>query len=382
MSARLLYLVNIPRFFVTHRLPLAEAARAAGYDVHVATSQYDEANCDRIRAAGFPFYPLPLRQHSTVPWHEAQALRAIYQLLRELQPDIVHQVSIKAILYGGLAGRLVGVPATVNAISGLGYVFSARGIKARLLRAGSSLAYRLVLSQPNSRTIFQNPDDRDLFVRNGLVNQPRTQIIKGSGVDITAFAPQPETPGMPVVLYAGRLLWQKGIGEFVEAARRLQGQARFVVAGISEAGNPSEVAPAQLQAWHDAGIIDWLGQRADMPAVFSNSHIVCLPSTYGEGVPKVLIEAAASGRAIVTTDSPGCREITHHEHNGLLVPVGDLDALCAALQALINDPVRRQQMGAAGRELALTEFSLDYVNQATLAIYQTLLANRTSHNLN
>jgi glycosyltransferase involved in cell wall biosynthesis len=272
------------------------------------------------------------------------------------------------------------VPASVNAVSGLGYIFSGTGRKVRLLRAGITLAYRLILRHPNSRTIFQNPDDRDLFVNNGLIDPARAQVIKGSGVDMTVFSPQPETDDTPVILYAGRLLWQKGIGEFIEAARRLKGQARFVIAGISEAENPSAVPPSQLQEWHDSGLIEWLGQRSDMPTVFAQSHIVCLPSAYGEGVPKVLIEAAACGRAIVTTNSPGCREIALHNHNGLLVPVNDVDALCAALRDLINDPARRQQMGAAGRELAASEFSLEHVNQSTLAIYQTLLATRASHN--
>ena len=301
MSARILFLVNIPRFFVTHRLPLAEAARAAGYEVHVATAMDDEENCNRIRAAGFTFHPLPLHQHSTSPWHELEAIQAIYGLFRDVQPDLVHQVTIKAILYGGIAGRFTRVPAVVNAVSGLGYVYTSTSLKVRLIRMGASLVYRMVLRHPNSRTIFQNGDDRDLFVQNGLVNQARTQVIKGSGVDMEVFYPQPEIEGPPVVLYAGRLLWQKGIGDFIEAARRLQWQARFVVAGISEAHNPSGVSTEQLQAWHDSGLIEWLGQRNDMPDVFAESNIVCLPSAYGEGVPKVLIEAAACGRAIVTT---------------------------------------------------------------------------------
>ncbi|MAS35989.1 MAG: glycosyltransferase family 1 protein [Anaerolineaceae bacterium] len=377
---RLLYFVNIPRFFVTHRLPLALAAQQAGYDVHVATSAYDEANIAHIEAAGLPFHPLPLRQHSTAPHYEWEAGRAVYDLYSRLKPDIVHQVSIKAILYGGLAARLSHVPAVVNAVSGLGYVFIAQGPKVALIRTGSKQVYRVVLAHPNSRTIFQNPDDRDFFIHNGLIDPQRTVLIKGSGVDMDVFYPQPEPDGLPVVLFAGRLLWQKGVGEFVEVAQRLKGKARFVIVGFGEAGNPASVPPEKLAAWHDSGVIEAWGYRSDMPAVYAQSQIVCLPSSYGEGIPKALIEAAACGRAIVTTDSPGCREIVRHGQNGLLVPVHDTDALTRALQALIDDPARRQTMGAAGRRMAEAEFSLPQVNAQTLAVYEALLASKTRHN--
>ncbi|MBZ0301841.1 MAG: glycosyltransferase family 4 protein, partial [Anaerolineae bacterium] len=376
MAARLLYLVNIPRFFMTHRLPLARAAREAGYEVHVATSCYDEVNVSGIQAAGLPYHPLPLQQHGTSPLHEAQAFRAIDRLYRDLKPDLVHQVSIKSILYGGAVARMRGIPAVVNAVSGLGYVFVAPGAKFAVIRTGAKLAYRAALSHPNSCTIFQNPDDRDFFVRSGLVDAAHAVLIRGSGVDVEVFAPRPEPDGKPVVLFAGRLLWQKGIGEFVEAARRLQSRARFVIAGYGESGNPASVPPEKLEDWQRSGVIEWWGHRTDMPEVFAQTHIVCLPSSYGEGIPKVLIEAAACGRAIVTTDSPGCREIVREGENGLLVPAGNVDALCAALTTLLDDPVRRQQMGAVGRRMAAAEFSLAQVNAQTLAVYQTLLANK------
>jgi glycosyltransferase involved in cell wall biosynthesis len=377
---RLLYFVNIPRFFVTHRMPLALAAQQAGYDVQVATSMYDEASIAQIQAVGLPFHPLPLRQHSTSPLHELEALRAIVQLYRQLQPDIVHQVTIKAILYGGIAARLTGVPAVVNAVSGLGYVFIAEGAKVRLIRAGALLAYRAALSHPNMRTVFQNSDDRDFFLRSGLLKPEQAIVIKGSGVDVDLFHPESEPEGQPVILFAGRLLWQKGVGEFVEAARRLKGRARFVIAGFGEAGNPLSVPPDKLDEWHCSGVIEWWGHRTDMPAVFAKAHIVCLPSSYGEGIPKVLIEAAACGRAIVTTDSPGCREIVRHGVNGLLVPVRDVDALCAALEELTDNPAQRHQMGVAGRRIVEAEFSLEQVNAQTLAVYETLLANKAGHN--
>ena len=375
---RLLYLVNIPRFFVSHRLPLALAAREAGYDVHVATAAGDAENTARILQAGFPLHPLPLSQHGTNPRAESAAVLAIRRLYAHLQPDIAHHVTIKAILYGGLAVRQTNVPAVVNAVSGLGYVFTAQGNKAALLRGGVQLAYRAALSHPNSCTIFQNPDDQALFIRQRLVDTARTMVIKGSGVDMDVFQPQPEAAGEPVVLFSGRLLWQKGVGEFVEAARRLKGEgvaARFVIVGYAEPSSPAAAPPETLEQWQAEGVVEWWGRRDDMPQVYAQAHIVCLPSSYGEGVPKVLIEAAACGRPLVTTDTPGCREIARHEQNGLLVPVHDTDALCAALQRLIASPDLRAQMGNRGREIAEAEFSLAQVCEETLAIYARLLSN-------
>ncbi|MBZ0293410.1 MAG: glycosyltransferase family 4 protein [Anaerolineae bacterium] len=377
---RLLYLVNIPRFFVSHRLPLALAARDAGYDVHVATSNDDAVHVNTILKAGLPFHPLPLSQHGTNPQMEVATIRAIDRLYGQLEPDIVHQVTIKAILYGGMAARRHRVPAVVNAVSGLGSIFTTPGFKAALMRGGAKTAYQLALNHPNSYTIFQNPDDKALFVRSGLIAEARTRVIKGSGVDMDIFQPQPEPEGTPVVLFAGRLLWQKGVGEFVEAAKALRDadvQARFVIAGYSEPSSPDAVPPETLEAWQASGAIEWWGKREDMPTVFAQSHIVCLPSSYGEGVPKVLIEAAACGRPLVTTDSPGCREIAHHEDNGLLVPVGDGAALVAALRRLIENPTLRQQMGRRSRQIAEREFSLEHVCSATLALYTELLERRS-----
>lgn len=370
---RLLYVVNIPRFFVSHRLPLALAAHQDGYEVHVATSDGDSDSMAKIQSAGLPFHPLPLSQHGTSPLRELKTLLALIRLYRTLKPDIVHHVSIKPVMYGGMAARLTGVPAVVSAMSGLGYVFIDDSPKARLLRRLVAPALRLALAGPNTRMIFQNPDDLAVFVRRGLIDESRTILIRGSGVDITRFIPQPEPEGRPVILFAGRLMWPKGLGAFVDVARQLRGQARFVIAGYAEPTGPGAVSPEQLKRWQAESIIEWWGRREDMPQVFAASHIVCLPSTYGEGVPKVLIEAAACARPIVTTDTPGCREIVQHGENGLLVPPGDTDALVKAIHTLIQDAALRQQMGTKGRALAAAEFSLERVIQATLAVYETIL---------
>jgi glycosyltransferase involved in cell wall biosynthesis len=372
--ARILYTVNIPRFFVSHRLPLALAARQAGYDVHVATSDADSEHTARIRASGLAFHPLPLAQHGTSPLTELRTLQALIQLYRQLQPDLVHHVSIKPVLYGGIAARLTGVKAVVGAMSGLGYVFVGTGSKPRLLRQIVRPLFRLALGHRNTRMIFQNQEDLERFTQMGLIQAQHTALIRGSGVDVDLFTPQPEAAGMPLVLFAGRLMWQKGIGAFVEAARALHTQARFVIAGYAEATSPDTVPEQVLQAWAAEGIVEWWGKRDDMPQVFAQSHLVVLPSTYGEGVPKVLIEAAACGRALVTTHTAGCRDICRDGENGLLVAPDDHAALIAAIRTLLDDAPRRQQMGAAGRALVLRDFSLEVVVRQTLSLYQQMLS--------
>lgn len=371
---RILYNVNIPRFFISHRLPLALAAQQAGYDVHVTTSDADSEHVAKIRASGLPYHPLPLAQHGTSPLTEARTLQAMIALYRQLKPDLVHHVSIKPVLYGGIAARLTGVPAVVGAMSGLGYVFIGQQRKPRLLRQIVKPLLKLALGHPNTRMIFQNEDDLNVFTGLGLIQREATALIRGSGVDVNTFTPQPEASGKPVVLFAGRLMWQKGVGAFVELARALRGQARFVIAGYAEATSPDTVPLEQLQAWADEGIIEWWGKRDDMPQVFAQSHVVVLPSTYGEGVPKVLIEAAACGRALVTTDTPGCRDICRHAETGLLVAPADHTALVAAVQKLLADSTLRQQMGERGRALVLRDFALDVIVEQTFALYRHMLA--------
>lgn len=373
MPKRILYNVNIPRFFVSHRLPLALSARDAGYDVHITTSDVDPENIKTIIATGLPYHPLPLAQHGTNPLTEIKTIRAMVTLYRDLKPDLVHHVSIKPVIYGGLAGRITKVPAIVGAMSGLGRVFSDTDAKSKLLRQIVRPLFKLALSHPNTSMIFQNPDDKRAFIDMGLISENRSELIRGSGVDLDIFSPEPEQTGKPVILFAGRLMWKKGVAEFVSSARVLHQKARFVIVGYTESSSPDAVSLEQLQAWADEGIIEWWGKRDDMPAVFAQSHIVCLPSSYGEGVPKVLIEAAACERPIVATDSAGCREITHDGENGILFAVGDTDALIQALETLIDSSELRQKMGKRGREIAQSGFSLAQVTEQTLALYARLL---------
>lgn len=373
-SHRILFLVTEDWYFCSHRLILAREAKRKGFDVIVATRVTNHGK--QIEDEGFKLIPIRMTRSGKNPFKELLALRELVRIYKSERPDIVHLVALKPVVYGGIAARLVGIPTVVAAIAGLGYVFTSRQFKARLLRPVLSSLLRALLNRPNVQVILQNPDDRNLLVAAKVVDQERTVLIRGSGVDVAAFTPTPECPGTPVVLLASRMLWDKGIKEFVGAAdilRRRGVVARFILVGDPDPGNPASVPDEQLSAWHEAGVVECWGRRSDMPDVLAQAHVVCLPSAYGEGVPKVLLEAAACGRPIVTTDTPGCREVVRHGENGLLVPVRTTVELADALQCLIENSELRKKMGARGRESAANEFALEKVVAETIALYEELL---------
>jgi glycosyltransferase involved in cell wall biosynthesis len=364
---KLLFLVTEDWYFVSHRLALAVAAREAGYAVSVATRV--RRHGDVIRAAGVRLIPFENSRSSLNPFGELWTLvRLIVLWLRE-KPDVAHHVAIKPVLYGSLAARIAGTPRVINALAGMGWLFSSGHGLARALKPLVRCALGLALR--SGTVLVQNPDDASLLAGMGV---PARLIrrIAGSGVDLAIFSPQPEPRGTPMVLLCARLLWNKGVGEFIDAARLLRERkiaARFVLAGEPDLANPSVVPRERIDEWVAEGVVESAGWVQDMPRLFAQSSVVCLPSYYGEGIPKALIEAAASGRAIVTTDTPGCREAVHGGDNGLLVPPRDAAALADALARLLEDPLLRRQMGARGRKRAEQEFGADYVNGQTLALY-------------
>jgi glycosyltransferase involved in cell wall biosynthesis len=372
---RLLFVVNDTGFFLSHRLSLAIAAQEAGFEIHLAA--LDTGGLDGIRAHGITYHPLAVDRAGINPLREFRLLWQLVRLIPAVRPTIMHTVTIKPVLYGGIAARLLGVPSLVSAVSGLGLVFVGGDRKASSVRGAVRALYRLALGHRNSCAIFQNPDDCRYMIDAGLTSSERTVLIRSSGVDIGVFQPSPAPPDPPIVIMPARLLWPKGVGEFVEAARLLRrGRVpiRMALVGEPAVHSPASVTQSVIESWVDQGAIEWWGHQSDMPQVYAQSHIVCLPSYYGEGVPRVLIEAAACGRPIVTTDTPGCREVVEHGHNGLLVPPRTPTALAAALGTLARDPELRSEMGRRGRERAVAEFSLDRVVGATLAVYRRLSA--------
>lgn len=372
---RVLFVDNDVNSFFSYRIEMARAARDAGFDVHVAAPEGKAA--DILRSEGLSYHAIPMTRSGLAPWKEFTTIAVLFRLYRRLRPDLVHHLRLKPVLYGGLAAYGARVPAVVGLLTGLGYVFIAESRKALLMRKLVVLSCKVAFRHGNQRIIFQNPDDQGVFIQNQILSAPQTALIKGSGVDIHSYLPTPEPEGVPVVVLASRMLRDKGVIEFVEAARSLKAAgvvARFVLVGETDPGNPTAISADQLRGWADEGIVEWWGHQTDMKKVLAQANVVCLPSLR-EGVPKVLIEAAACGRAIVTTDAPGCREIVRNGENGLLVPVRDSKSLADALGLLINSAPLRIQMGAKGREIAVAEFSVERVVNETLGVYRELLAS-------
>ncbi len=371
MKKRLLFIVNTMEFFLSHRLPIARAAQKAGYEIHVATgTNYGHQH---LKLYGFKHYLLPLSRSGKNLLRETWTTIFIIRLIRQIRPDIVHLVTIKPVLYGGLAARICKVPC-VAAISGLGSVFMAQTIAERALRFFVARFYRLALGYKKLRIIFQNADDRKIIT--SLCDLPfeKSILIPGSGVDLTEYKYYPEPESPIKVIFAGRLLKDKGIREFVRAASILSEQgidALFMVAGAEDNGNPATIRSEILEQWRTEGRVEFLEQRNDIAKLFRDSHIVVLPS-YREGLPKVLIEAAACGRAVVTTDVPGCRDAIIPDETGILVPHRNALALAETIKKLIYNPELRRAMGKAGRELAERKFAINYVVDAHMNLYDEL----------
>ena len=371
---KLLFIVNVDWFFVSHRLPIALKAIEAGYEVHLVCAITDKA--EYLESLGLIVHPFLFSRSGKNVIGELGSIVKLYQHVKRIKPDLVHLVTIKPVLYGGIVARIAKVPSVVSAISGLGFLFVERkGLASRLLLSAVLFLYRLAMGHPNQKVIFQNPTDMNDLVAAGGVANDKVSMIRGSGVDLHCYPMQPELSGKPVIIMASRLLKDKGVLEFVEAARLLKGNGiplHFQLVGEPDSGNPESVMAEQLRDWQDEGGVDCLGFRSDIPVLFSHAHIVVLPSYYAEGLPKVLIEAAACGRAVITTDMPGCRDAIEPDMTGVLVPARDAAALANAIECLVKNASLRQQMGRAGRDLAEREFSIDKVVVAHLDIYDEL----------
>jgi glycosyltransferase involved in cell wall biosynthesis len=366
---KILLFANTDWYLYNFRLALAQALRDLGDEVVLVSP--GGIYTARLQELGFRWVCFPLARGGLNPLAEISTVARLFKLYLNEKPDLVHQFTVKCVLYGSLVCHFLGIRAVVNSVTGLGYVFmEGRGTRRWIRRLIVSF-YRLVLRR--TWVIFQNPDDRSIFLENHLVDLKRVALIRGSGVDNQKFAPRSEPDGMPVVILPARLLWDKGVGEFVEAARQVNmdgSRARFVLVGNSDSENPAAVPVLQIQDWVKKGVIEWWGWQENMDEIYAQAHIICLPS-YREGLPKTLIEAAACGRPIVTCDVPGCREIVRSGENGFLVPAHDIAALTVALNILIKDPNMRHAMGLCGRKIAEKEFSVDLIVSQTLDVYHS-----------
>lgn len=364
---------NDADYFLTHRLPLALQLAELGYDIHVALpiTPGDE----RFECQPFVLHRIALRRGGIHAGEELRTMLELFRLYRRVRPQIVHHVTLKPTLYGGFAARLTGVPIVVNAMTGLGFVFTSLTLKARLIRMVALWPLRIACRRRNVTMIFQNPEDLQKFADLDISHRGCSVLIRGSGVDTRVFTPrQGGTTGQPVVMVVSRMLWDKGIAEFVAAARALKAtgsNARFVLVGGTDP-NPSSVPESELRQWSEEGAVEWWGKRDNMPDVWRQADVACLPS-YAEGLPKTLLEAAATGLPLVASDIPGCREIAREGVTGMLVAKGDAVGLANALRCLIESPELRRAFGANARAVAEQEFTVQSVIKQTLDVYQSRL---------
>lgn len=369
---KIFFVVNVDWFFLSHRLPLALEAQKRDYDVTIVTIETDRRA--EIESYGFRFIGIPTSRAGTNPLQELKVLYFLLKLYRKEKPSIIHHVGVKPVTYGSVAAKLLRMPKVVNALSGMGYLF--------INKNNNRLAHRMVMScfrygfkNPRLRFILQNSDDLADVRRLNVLKDNQLFLIKGSGVDLDdyKFTPPPAT-GRTRILLPARMLWDKGVGEFVAAAQMLhptyKDHCEFILAGNADMGNISGIPEHQLLVWQQTGSVSWIGFQDNMKEVLGDCHIVVLPS-YREGLPKSLIEACAIGRPIVTTDVPGCREVVIDGENGFLVEVKNAEALAAAIEKLIIDPALRTAMGAKGRKIAEENFSIQSVIQQTFEIYNS-----------
>jgi len=365
---KIILLANTDWYLYNFRLPLAVALRDCGHEVLLLSppGRY----VDLLKKAGFGWRSMPIERKGTNPLVELSAIVRLARIYRETRPQVVHHFTIKPVLYGSIAARLAGVHHVLNAITGLGHVFTDGKTATRVVRTIVKILYRTSLG--GTIVIFQNTDDRELFLDQDLLKVDQTHLIAGSGVNLKRFAPTPEPAGTPVIILPGRLLVTKGVEDFVSAARQINrdgSKARFVLVGDVDPENPSSITMPVLDTWQKEGIIEWWGWHDDMDQIYARSNVVCLPSFYGEGLSRTLLEAAASGRACMATDIPGCRGIVRNNENGFLVQARDVQAIVKALTTLIEQPGMRYQMGIRGRQIVEQNYSEQLIVEQTLRLY-------------
>lgn len=370
----IVYFVSEDWYFCSHRLPIARKALAKGFKVVVVTRVNNHG--DLIESEGFELAPIEIKRSGLNILSELKVISTLYIYYKKYNPDIVHHVAIKPVIYGTLVARFIGSIKIVNAMAGLGFVFISNKKRIRLLRFLVHKLFRFIFNLKGSKLILQNKDDLNYLIKNKLVKKNNVTIIRGSGVDINKFTPLDKKNSTPIVMLASRMLWDKGVGEFVEAAKIIKSKgvmSRFVLVGENDSENPASISRDQLDEWNNSGVVEWWGKKDYMHNILAESDIVVLPS-YREGLPKVLLEAASCEKPIVATNVPGCREIVHDGKNGILVPLKDYNFLADAIQELINNPEMRNRMGNYGRRLVEREFSEQIVVDKTMLLYQELLA--------
>lgn len=373
MSKRLIYIVSEDWVFVSHRLTLAKQAIKDGYDVTAITNISNHK--DVLLSAGLKVFNINFCRSFKRPFSDVHSIYQLIKLFRLLKPGVIHNVGLKISLISSIAAFIARVPVAINAYTGLGYVFSSNDMLARVIRLLLNSPLKYLNHRASTWVVFQNEDDEALFENSNLINKERTLLIKGSGVDVNEFPFSDELPGQLKVMLASRLLWDKGVGEFIEASRQLKisyPEVTFVLVGDVDEQNPLSLTKGIIDSWVNEGFIEWWGHKQNMPEVLKLAHIVALPS-YREGLPKVLLEAASIGRALVATDAPGCREIVRDGVNGFLVQAKESKCLAEAIEKLILNKELRTQMGLKSREIIETELSSEIINKQFIELYNSAI---------
>lgn len=370
---KILYLVTEDWYFLSHRLALARACRERGWDVVVATRVSTFGA--EIEEEGFTVRHIRMRRRGRHILSELRSIAELIRILRSERPDIIHNVGLKPVIYGSLAALVTRTAPVVNTLAGMGYVFSAGHLAIKLARFAIKLALKPCLRAGNHWLIVQNKVDAEVMTKSRLASSGRTEIVRGSGVDIEHFTPVPEPEGPIVAAIVSRMLKDKGVREVVLAARELKRRNAGIevwLVGDPDMENPSSLSEEDLQQWNAEGCIRWMGHRTDIAAIWGNAHIALLPS-YREGMPMALLEAAAVGRPIITSDVPGCNELVINGETGFLVPSNDWLGIADALQLLARSPDLRAKLGAAAREKVSGEYAEENVVRATHALYSRAL---------
>lgn len=369
---RLMFLVSDAAFFLSHRLPIAHEALKAGYEVAIACPPSGPAA--QFGDMGFQYLTIRMRRKGSTPLSELQSVISIFWVIRKFNPDLIHQITAKPVIYGGVISRIVGIP-TVSAISGLGYIFVSEAKHVKLLRKLIVVGYRAAVNNSRNHVIFQNEDDLNVFRNFGILNCVNHTMIPGSGVDLEKITPAPLPPGKTVLVLPARLLRDKGVVEFVEAARilKIRGvQAVFRLLGDPDEGNPTSISREQLNRWNSEGIIEWHPFTDDIGSALAQSHIVVLPS-YREGFPKTIIDAAAAGRVSAVSNVPGCRDAIVPGKTGVLYNARDAENTADVLESLIKSRELQKMMGKAARRHAEKKFDVRDVCARHLEIYSSLI---------
>ena len=376
MKKKIFFLVNTLSFFISHRLELAIAAKNNDFIVQIGYGEIGNTKLSILEKEGIELYKLPLERKSFNPFTEIKTLLSIIKIFKKIKPDIVHLITLKVYLYGGIAARLLKVPCVVSAIAGFGVLSNNEQIKNIILKKFLFIFFLISFNHPNQVLVVQNSHDKRVVIKSYGIEPKKIILLRGSGIQLSNFINLEESKNIVTICLASRLLIEKGIFDFVSAAKILTKRgykAKFILAGNVDFGNPSSLSKEDLCKIANENIIDVMGFQKDIPKLFSKSHIICLPSYYGEGLPKVLLEAAAAGRAIITTNVPGCRDAIIPNKTGLLVPPKKPDKLADAFQYLIENPKVRIAMGNAARKLAKKEFTIEKIADKHIKIYQDLI---------